>query len=42
MGRREFYNSIARYIAVKEDHAELTKYEIRVIWGDFIKAAHIE
>ncbi len=38
----EFFNSMARYIAVKEEHAELTKHEIRVIWGDFIKEKHIE
>ncbi len=42
IGYREFYYSISRYIAVKEDHAELTKHEIRIIWGDFIKAVHIE
>ena len=38
----ETNNSLARYIAVKEEHAELTKHEIRVIWGDFIKPANIE
>jgi nickel superoxide dismutase len=38
----EFFNSMARYIAVKEEHAELTKHEIRVIWGDFIKETHTE
>ncbi len=38
----EFINSMARYIAVKEEHAELTKHEIRVIWGDFIKEAQLE
>lgn len=38
----ETNNSLARYIVVKEEHAELTKHEIRVIWGDFIKPAHIE
>jgi nickel superoxide dismutase len=38
----EFFNSMARYIAVKEEHAELVKHEIRVIWGDFIKEAHLE
>jgi len=42
MGRGEFYNSVARYIAVKEEHAELTKHEIRVIWGDFMKETHTE
>jgi nickel superoxide dismutase len=38
----EFINSMARYIATKEEHAELTKHEIRVIWGDFIKDAQLE
>ena len=38
----EFHNSMARYIAVKEEHAELTKHEIRVIWGDYIKQDHID
>jgi len=38
----EFFNGMARYIAVKEEHAELVKHEIRVIWGDFIKQKHIE
>lgn len=40
--RKEFHNSISRYIAVKEDHAESAKHEIRVIWGDFIKEAHVD
>jgi nickel superoxide dismutase len=38
----EFFNSMARYIAIKEEHAELVKHEIRVIWGDFIKESHTE
>jgi len=38
----EFFNSMTRYIAVKEEHAELVKHEIRVIWGDFIKESHLE
>ena len=35
-------NSMSRYVAVKEDHAEKAKHEIRVIFGDFINNAHIE
>ena len=35
-------NSMSRYIAVKEEHAEKAKHEVRVIFGDFIKDAHIE
>ena len=37
-----FNNSMSRYVSVKEDHAEKAKHEIRVIWGDFIKASHVE
>ncbi len=35
-------NSMSRYIAVKEEHAEKAKHEVRVIFGDFIKDAHID
>lgn len=38
----EFHNSMSRYIAVKEEHAELCKREVRVIFGDFIKKEHVE
>ncbi len=40
--KTDFHNSITRYIAVKEEHAEKAKHEIRVIWGDFIKDSHVE
>src|SRR5512140_3384029 len=33
---------MARYVAVKEEHAELAKREVRVIFGDFIKKEHVE
>lgn len=38
----EYHNSLARHIAIKEEHAELCKHEIRVIWGDYIKPPHVE
>ncbi len=41
-GGREAQNSMSRYVATKEEHAEKAKQEIRVIWGDYIKAAHLE
>ena len=40
--RKDFHNSMSRYITVKEEHAEKAKHEIRIIWGDFIKDAHVE
>ncbi len=37
-----YRNSLARYVASKEVHAEKTKHEIRIIWGDYIKEQHLE
>ena len=39
---KDYQNSMSRYITSKEEHAEKAKHEIRVIWGDYIKAQHIE
>lgn len=39
---KDYLNSMTRYIEVKEEHAEKVKHEIRVIWGDYIKAPHLE
>lgn len=38
----EYQNSVARYIMVKEEHAELVKREVRVIYGDYIKQEQID
>ena len=35
-------NSMSRYIAAKEDHSELVKKEVRIIWGDYFKPEHVE
>src|SRR3990170_5210939 len=40
--RKRIISQIARLTKVKEEHAELVKHEIRVIWGDFFKPEHIE
>ena len=37
-----YHNSMARYVAVKEEHAELVKREVRVIWGDYIKQEQLD
>jgi len=37
-----YFNTVSRYIAVKEEHAERVKQEVRVIWGDYFKPNHIE
>ena len=39
---KDYFNSMSRYVAVKEEHAERAKAEIRVIWGDYLKAQHLE
>lgn len=36
------HNTLARNIAAKEAEAEKVKHEVRVIWGDYIKAPQIE
>jgi nickel superoxide dismutase len=41
-GGVEAQNSMSRYVATKEEHAEKVKHEVRVIWGDYIKRAHME
>lgn len=37
-----YANSIARYITVKEEHAELCKHEVRIIWADYFKPEHLD
>src|SRR5207249_4154065 len=38
----KYGNSFIRYVAVKEEHAELVKREVRVIWGDYFKPEHLQ
>lgn len=33
----DYTHNISRYMLVKEEHAELCKHEIRILWGDYIK-----
>ncbi|MBS3133386.1 superoxide dismutase, Ni [Candidatus Woesearchaeota archaeon] len=35
-------HAVARYAKVKEEHAELCKHEIRIIWGDYFKPEMLE
>lgn len=39
---RENSHKLARYTAVKEEHAELAKHEIRILWGDYFKDEHLK
>jgi nickel superoxide dismutase len=38
----DYQNNMPRYVLVKEEHAELAKREIRVIWGDYIKQEQLD
>lgn len=40
--RAKFVSQVARYTKVKEEHAELVKKEVRIIWGDYIKPEHLQ
>jgi nickel superoxide dismutase len=33
---------LARFVAVKEEHAELCKRELRVLWADYFKPEHLQ
>jgi len=38
----EYTHKLARYTATKEQHAEIYKQEIRVLWGDYFKPEHAQ
>lgn len=38
----KYGQQLGRYVAVKEEHSEIVKREIRVIWGDYFKPEHLE
>ena len=38
----EYQNNMPRYVAVKEEHAELVKQEVRIIYGDYIKQEQLD
>jgi len=40
--RDRYVHAVQRYTATKEEHAELVKREVRIIWGDFFKPEHLE
>src|SRR3990167_7027256 len=40
--RKRIISQIARLTKVKEEHAELIKHQIRIIWGDYFKDEHIK
>jgi nickel superoxide dismutase len=40
--RAAYVNTISRYVTVKEQHAELTKKEVDILWHDYFKPEHLE
>jgi nickel superoxide dismutase len=38
----DYINNMSRYVMVKEEHAELVKREIRVIFGDYVKQEQLD
>jgi len=38
----KYHNSLSRYVLAKEEHAEIVKREVRIIWGDYFKPEHTE
>ena len=40
--RKRIISRVARLTSVKEEHAEMVKREVRIIWGDYFKPEHAE
>ena len=40
--RKKIIHQIARLTKVKDEHAEIVKHEIRVLWGDYFKEEHLK
>ena len=40
--RKKMIHQISRLTRVKEEHAEIVKHEIRVLWGDYFKEEHLK
>ena len=38
----DYSNKLSRYIAVKEEHAEIVKKELRILWADYFNPTHLE
>lgn len=40
--REAYVHKLSRYTTVKEEHAELCKHDLRVIWGDYVTPEHLQ
>ena len=41
-GVARYHNTLSRYVAIKEEQAELTKRDLLVLWTDYFKPPHVE
>lgn len=39
---KHFVHALSRYVKVKDDHAEILKHEVSVIWGDYFKEEQLK
>jgi len=39
---RAYLNTLVRYIAIKEEQAEIAKRELLILWTDYFKPPHVE
>ena len=37
-----YQNTLSRYIAIKEEQAQITKDELLILWTDYFKPVHLE
>ena len=40
--RKKIIHQISRLTKVKEEHAELCKHEVRILWADYFKEEHLK
>lgn len=40
--RKAFLNTMARMVATKEEHAQLCKKELLILWTDYFKPEHLQ
>ena len=40
--RATYANTVARYVRVKEEHAEVCKKELDILWHDYFRPEHVE
>ena len=40
--RKRIISRVSRLTSVKEEHAEMVKREVRILWGDYFQPEHVE